>query len=378
MDHRAELVDVIRGVRNRWRVRLALRGAVVVVAGTMLALLLSASGLESFRFSAPAIITFRIVSVGVFVGLLLYALVWPLRRRVTDAQVAMYLEERDPTLEAAIISAVEATANGGSDAHSPRLVEKLVERATEQCRAIDHGRGADRTSVQRHAATLAAIAATVALILAFGPAYLRHGLSALLVISRSAEASSPYSIQVQPGNAKVPRGADQPVHAKLLGFTSSDVSVMMRAEPGAPFTRVPLIASAQPGAFEGMLFHLEKATAKLPVKAPAIGESVIAYGQGPGAVLRKAEGVVTILDAPVKPICSKCTVQSAFTFEGNAGPGFSGGPVIDAGDGHLLGIVFGYVDDEPTKGHRTIYAYTMRRVFEELGTVEGKLPVDTD
>ena len=87
MDPRTELVDVIRRVRNRWRARLALRGAVVVVAGTVLALLLSASGLESFRFSAPAIITFRIVTVTVFVGLLFYGLVWPLRRRVTDAQV---------------------------------------------------------------------------------------------------------------------------------------------------------------------------------------------------------------------------------------------------------------------------------------------------
>ena len=159
MDPRTELVDVIRRVRNRWRGRLALRGAVVVVAGTVLALLLSASGLESFRFSAPAIITFRIVTVAVFVGLLFYGLVWPLRRRVTDAQVAMYLEECDPTLEAAIISAVEATAGGGSEAHSPRLVEKLVEQAIEQCRALDHGRAIERTSVQRHAGALAAIAA---------------------------------------------------------------------------------------------------------------------------------------------------------------------------------------------------------------------------
>ena len=83
---------------------------------------------------------------------------------------------------------------------------------------------------QRHAATLGVIAALVALILAFGPAYLRHGLSALLVISRSAEASSPYSIEVQPGNAKVPRGADQAVKAKLVGFTATDVSVMMRTD----------------------------------------------------------------------------------------------------------------------------------------------------
>jgi hypothetical protein len=79
VDPRTQLVDVIRRVRNRWRLRLAMRGAVVVVAGTLLALLLSASGLESFRFSATAIIAFRIVSVSVFVALLLYAFVWPLR-----------------------------------------------------------------------------------------------------------------------------------------------------------------------------------------------------------------------------------------------------------------------------------------------------------
>jgi hypothetical protein len=259
MDPRTELVDVIRRVRNRWRGRLALRGAVIIVAGTVLALLLSASGLESFRFSAPAIITFRIVTVAVFVGLLCYGLVWPLRRRVTDAQVAMYLEECDPTLEAAIISAVEATAGGGSEAHSPRLVEKLVEQAITQCRALDHGRALERTSVQRHAGALAAITALLAVALTFGPSYLRHGLSALLTF-QSAAASSPYSIEVTPGNTKVPRGADQTVKAKLVGFTSSDVSVMMRAAPDGSFDRVPLIASAQPGAFEGMLFHLEKPT----------------------------------------------------------------------------------------------------------------------
>src|SRR5262249_43269884 len=195
----------------------------------------------------------------VFVGLLVYGLVWPLRRRVTDAQVAMYLEECDPTLEAKIISAVEATANGGSEAHSPRLVEKLVEQAIEQCRAMDHAHTVERSALQRHAATLAAIAAVVALALAFGPAYLRHGMSALLTF-QSAAASTPYKIEVRPGNTKVPRGADQAVTAKLIGFASSDVTAMMRSAQNAAYDRVPLIPGKEQGVFEGMLFHLEKPT----------------------------------------------------------------------------------------------------------------------
>src|SRR3954466_16117187 len=164
MDYRSnELVDVIRRVRNRWRMKLALRGAVVVIAGTVLALLLSASGLEFSRFSAPSIIAFRIVAVAVFVALLCYGLIWPLRRRVTDAQVAMYLEERDPTLEASIISAVEATSNGPLRDHSPQLVEKLVEQAVDRCRALEHGDAVERDSIRRNGIALATIAAITAL-----------------------------------------------------------------------------------------------------------------------------------------------------------------------------------------------------------------------
>src|SRR5579864_1281446 len=258
MDHRSELFGVVRRVRNRWRLRLALRGALVVAAGTITALLLSASTLETLRFTAPAIITFRIVSVTIFVSLLLYGFVWPLRRRVTDHQVAMYLEECDPTLEAAIMTAVEATADGGSPDHSPHLVEKLVEQAIERCRALEHGDVVERAAVRRHAGAIAAVALITALIVALGPPYLRHGLTALLRVSSSAEAASPYRIEVTPGSAKVPRGADQAVHAKLVGFTASDAAVLMRTPASAQYERVPLIASSEPNTFEGVLFHLDK------------------------------------------------------------------------------------------------------------------------
>src|SRR5262249_57943428 len=48
--------------------------------------------------------------------------------------------------------------------------------------------------------------------------------------------------------------------AKLIGFSSSDVTVMMRAAQNAAYDRVPLIPGKEQGVFEGMLFHLEKPT----------------------------------------------------------------------------------------------------------------------
>ncbi len=127
--------------------------------------------------------------------------------------------------------------------------------------------------------------------------------------------------------------------------------------------------------YDLMFFHTDKKLRGLPREIPRVGERVIAYGQNEGG-LRKAEGVVTALDASVEAQCDTCAVQSAFTFDGNAGPGFSGGPVLDAASGRLIGIVFGYV--EKPGGGRTIYAYDMARVAEELKKVEDKLPVDTD
>ncbi len=221
--HRAELVEVIRQIRNRWRLKLALRGVVVVVAGSLLALLLSASGLEALRFSPPAIIAFRVLIIAVFAALAAAWLWRPLKRQVSDAQVALYIEERDPSLEASILSAVEATAEGGpSDSHSRVLVEHLVRQAVEKCRAVDYSHSIEREGVRRHLVTLGGVAVVAALLIGFGPAFLRQGLSALLVIYRSAEAATPYRIEVTPGTATVPRGSDQQVKAKLVGFKAGD------------------------------------------------------------------------------------------------------------------------------------------------------------
>ena len=65
---RSELTGIIRDIRKRWRLKLALRGAMFVIGGAILALLLSAYSLEHLRFSPGSIIAFRIAMVMVHYG----------------------------------------------------------------------------------------------------------------------------------------------------------------------------------------------------------------------------------------------------------------------------------------------------------------------
>jgi hypothetical protein len=96
------------------------------------------------------------------------------------------------------------------------------------------------------------------------------------------------------------------------------------------------------------------------------GEAVIAYGQGSSRDLREARGVVSAVNEFVAPRCEGCRDQRAIVYSADAGEGFSGGPVVDAGTGAIIGITFGYKDETGAKGGRRMYAYDMRLVLDEM------------
>ena len=141
-DYSAELISVIRQVRRRWRMKVALRGALFVAVLTVAIFLISARALEAARFTPEAIFAFRLGFVVVMAGLIAFMLVRPLVRRVTDHQVAMYLEEHEPSLQAAIISALEAERDTSTPV-SQGLVRKLIEEAIAKARsAVEKTRSA--------------------------------------------------------------------------------------------------------------------------------------------------------------------------------------------------------------------------------------------
>ena len=119
-------------------------------------ILAAAYGIERAR-SSPA-------SVWAARGLLLAALAasgyWfllrPLRRRVTDDQVALYLEEHEPSLQATLLSAVEASRTGHRE--SAALVQRVVEQAIEACSRTGASRRVEQAPLRRYGAGLAAVA----------------------------------------------------------------------------------------------------------------------------------------------------------------------------------------------------------------------------
>ncbi len=99
----------------------------------------------------------------------------------------------------------------------------------------------------------------------------------------------------------------------------------------------------------------------LPMADPDVGQDVILYGQGAGGSLRMAQGPVLSLR------------EARFTITANAGPGFSGGPVVDSKDGHLVGITFAYYDAPNKRGPREMLAYRISWVMDEYRTLLADL-----
>jgi len=253
LNPRAQLLEVVRQVRRRWRIKLALRGAVGFLIAGILAIVAIAYALEALRFTPEAIFWFRIATGLVLVAAAAWFFARPLSRRVSDEQVALYLEEHEPSLDSTILSAMAASERPGD--WSPELIRRLVENAIDRVHEIHEGQRIERDSMLRYAWISGGVSLAAIALFTFGPGYLRHTLTAIFDISRDVEAAAPYRIEVTPGDAKVPKGADQVINAKISGFDAADATILIRKASQQAFDRVPMV-KGENGAYEGMLFDL--------------------------------------------------------------------------------------------------------------------------
>lgn len=190
-------------------------------------------------------------------------------------------------------------------------------------------------------------------------------LAAALLSACAVSSGQPAARIAEPGIA----AAYLPLHGRVnLGIDTADGAAMV-IQPGIAVTNAhnrrfvsgPVIGEATQS---DLLFFRVLRSADPPTAMPVAGESVVAYGQGADAELRVARGVVREIVT-----ASGFEIARWFTYEADAGPGFSGGPVVDA-QGRLVGITFAYRD---AGGRRLMYAYDMARVRAELQAAQSSV-----
>ncbi len=254
---REELRRVIRTVRNRWRARKLLKGGLVTLAAGVAAVIV-VSVFLSRGATDPLSATFIAVLVYLLVGwTAIRYLFLPGIRRLSDRQVALYLEEHEPELQAEILTAVEAMEelsenSGGS------LLDGLVRAAVSRSREVEGGRRIDREPLQRLSWTTAGAVALVLLTFLVDPLGVRTNLPDTFQPWSAVEAASPMLVQVTPGDTVLVRGSELQLTAWGSGFEPEAAIVALRTEDGDRWERWPMIPDSVDLTHEFTLFRVDE------------------------------------------------------------------------------------------------------------------------
>jgi uncharacterized protein DUF4175 len=261
-DRSAQLNDALRNVRNRWRFAVALRGLVVVIGASLLVFVAVALVMDALRYAPSAVIAARILVWTAVAALAARFLAIPLIRRIPDERIALYMEEREPSLDAAVVTAVQlehADATSAPHAHSSALGKRLVDTAAERVHRLDDGRLIERPRITREGGVLAALVVAGVASLILGPASFRQG-ARLLIPWGTAEAASPYRLAVQPGNVTLPRGGDIKIETRLHGFQSERVELVVKPADSTAWTRIAMTPEGDSSAYVTRLFDVTQRT----------------------------------------------------------------------------------------------------------------------
>ncbi len=226
-----EVLALIRRVRRRWRMRVGLRGLLIVVAVGFLAFVVSVWGMDRLLYSERAIFWFRALTWLTLAALALRFLVLPLARRVSDEQIALYVEENEPSMQAALLSALELGPDAETNA-SPEFANELMSRVVEESRAIDFGRAIERPRLRKLSGSVALASGLAMLAILASPAFLQHGAMLLFAPWTAGADTNPYGVLASPGNIEVPRGSDLAIHAALVNFEHEPVELMWKSGDG--------------------------------------------------------------------------------------------------------------------------------------------------
>jgi hypothetical protein len=256
-----DLIGIIRSVRNRWRLRIVLRGLSVLLGAGIISFLISAYGMDYFRFTRISVIVFQLVTYLTLIALLVRYLVIPLSQKISDERVALYLEEHEPSLHGYVLGGVQFSADPADlerTGNSPELVRRLIRQAIERCVTVDEGKRVERKALVTSSGLLAGATVTGMAFVLLSPGFLKNSAPFLLTPWNDAATTNPYSIEVTPGDVTVARGADLRVTATLQNFNADEVDLAVKRQDATQWDRWPMTVDEETGEYVLLLFELDE------------------------------------------------------------------------------------------------------------------------
>jgi hypothetical protein len=269
MDNYNTLLARVRAVRRKWRMQELVRGISLFLASTVALLVLGVWGADLFGFKPGAVWVMRILtgSAVVYVAVRFFGV--PVRRRVSDVQVAQFIEERYPQLEDRLVTAVEF---GDSRKISSGMLDLLIRDALSQVKRVDFSVFVDRRRVAAYSAAGAGSFLTLLALLNWGPSFFPYGFDRLYVPWAEASVQTRSTIMVLPGNVDVARGTDQQIKAQLLGFDSPDVQLFIQPEKTTQWSPLNMEPEPRGSGFLYLLLDLQSSM-KYYVEAKGVRSS---------------------------------------------------------------------------------------------------------
>ncbi|MBP1596454.1 MAG: putative rane protein, partial [Acidobacteria bacterium] len=251
------LLARIRLVRRRWRLQKIAKGLAFLLAVTIALLILGVWGADLFGFRPGAVWAMRLITGGAAIFVAVRFFVLPLRRRLSDLQIAQYVEERYPQLEDRLVAAVEF---GEDKAMSPGMLDLLIRDTIEKTSRLDFSVFLNRRRLAAYGALgLVAFVVLVAL-LNWGPPFFRYGFDRMYVQWSEAATRTPLVIEVAPGDAQLARGLDQQIRAQLIGFDAADVRLFTQPDASSAWTPVAMEPDPFGSSFLYLLVDVQSTT----------------------------------------------------------------------------------------------------------------------
>ncbi|HEX8116565.1 MAG TPA: DUF4175 family protein, partial [Pyrinomonadaceae bacterium] len=223
-----QLQKLLARARRRRRLLIALRGAAVCVCVGACVLLLLGWAAYRYRGSEGALLALRVGALFAFVAAVGLSLVRPLARRITDARLARFIEERARGTEERLVTAVEFAEGEESRRVSRALLERLRSDADGAAAGVDLDRVFSRRALAAYGAAALGSLLFFAGVLKWGPRGVSEGVAQLVAPTGLAAEADARAIKVKPGTTRVPKGSDQEIKAALAGFDAEAASLFTR------------------------------------------------------------------------------------------------------------------------------------------------------